>query len=77
MSKICKERVQGNEKMNLSCVLGHSILHYFCVLGIPYDHLYSAPCLACWALFGSLAPAMCNRTSCVQVHELPQSQVDR
>ena len=25
------------------------------------------------ALFGSLVPAMCNRTSCAQVHELPKS----
>ena len=44
-----------------------------CVLWITYDHLYYAPCLACWALFGSLVPAMSNRTSCAQVHELPQS----
>ena len=26
-----------------------------------------------FALFGSLVPTMCNRTSCAQVHELPQS----
>ena len=32
-----------------------------------------APCLACWALFGSLVPAMCNRQSCAQVHKFPQS----
>ena len=25
------------------------------------------------ALFGPLVPAMCNRTSCAQVHKLPQS----
>ena len=30
-------------------------------------------CFACWALFGSLVTAMCNRASCSQVHELPQS----
>ena len=30
-------------------------------------------CLACWALFVSLVPAMCNRTSSTQVHELPES----
>ena len=24
---------------------------------------------------GSLVPAMCNRTSCAHVHELPQSQI--
>ena len=43
-----------------------------CVSWITYDHLYYGPCLACWALFGSLLPAMCNRTSCAQFHELPQ-----
>ena len=32
-----------------------------------------APCLACWALFGSLVPAMRNRKSCAQVHKLPQN----
>ena len=40
-----------------------------CVSLITYDHLYYAPCLVCWALFGSLVPAMCNRPSCAQVHE--------
>ena len=40
---------------------------------ITYDHLYYAPCLACWALFGSLVPTMCNCPSCAQVHELPQN----
>ena len=45
----------------------------FCVSSITYDHLYYTPCLACWALFGPLVPAMCNRTSCAQVHELPQN----
>ena len=44
-----------------------------CASWITYDRLYYVPCLACWALFGSLVPAMCNRTSCAQVHELPQS----
>ena len=34
----------------------------------------SAPCLACWAPFGWLVPAMRNHTSCAQVHELPQSR---
>ena len=34
---------------------------------------YHAPCFACWALFGALVEAMCNRISCAQVHELPQS----
>ena len=33
----------------------------------------NAPCLACWALFGSLVPAVCNRTSFAQVHEVLQS----
>ena len=32
-----------------------------------------ALCLGCWALFGSLVSAMCNRTSCAQGHELPHS----
>ena len=32
-----------------------------------------APCLACWALFGSFVPAMCNHISCAQMHESPQS----
>ena len=30
-------------------------------------------CFACWALFDSLVTAMCNGTSCSQVHELQQS----
>ena len=29
--------------------------------------------LSLLALFGSLVTAMCNHTSCAQVHELPQS----
>ena len=37
------------------------------------DCLYYAPCLACWALFGSLVPAMCNRLLCTQMRESPQS----
>ena len=44
------------------------------VLWITYYHLYYAPCLACWALFGS--PAMCSHTSCTQVYDLPQSHCD-
>ena len=44
-----------------------------CVSWITYDHLYYAPCSACWALLGLLVPAMCNLTSCAQAHELPQS----
>ena len=44
-----------------------------CVPWIIYDHLHYAPFLACWALFGSLVPAMCNRISCAWVHELPQN----
>ena len=39
----------------------------------PIKHLYYALCLACWAFFGLLVQAMCNRTSCAQVHESPQS----
>ena len=44
-----------------------------CVLWITYDHLDYAPCSACWAVFASLVPAMCNCTWYAQVHELPQS----
>ena len=40
---------------------------------ITCDYLCYASCLACWALFGSLVPAMCNRSSCEQMYELPQS----
>ena len=47
-------------------------LSILCVV-ITYDYLYFVPCLACWALFGSLVPAMCNHTSCAQLHELSQS----
>ena len=36
------------------------------------SHLNYAPCLVCWVFFGSLAPAVCNRTSCAQVHVLTQ-----
>ena len=35
-----------------------------CALWITYDHLHCTPCLDTWAFFGSLAPEMCNRTSC-------------
>ena len=34
-----------------------------CVSWITYGHLYYTPCLTCWALFGSLVPAICNHTS--------------
>ena len=43
-----------------------------CVSWITYNHLYYAPSLACWALFGSLVPAICNSRSCTEVHGLPQ-----
>ena len=39
------------------------------VLWITYGHLLYAPFLAYWAFFGSLVPAMFNRTSYDQVHE--------
>ena len=39
---------------------------------IIYAILYDAPCLL--SPVGSLVPAMCNRTSCGQVHELPQNR---
>ena len=38
---------------------------------VTSNQIYYAPCLTCWALFGSLAPLMCNRASCVKLHELP------
>ena len=44
-----------------------------CVSWITYYHKHFAPCFACRALFGSLVPAMWNRTSRAEVHELPQS----
>lgn len=34
---------------------------------------YELPCLAFWALFGSLLPALCYYISYGQVHELPHS----
>ena len=46
---------------------------YFCeiwtlfVSWITYDNLYYARYFACWELFGSLVPAMCNLTLCAQV----------
>ena len=43
-----------------------------CLSWITYDHLYQATCLACWTLFSSLVPALRDRTSCAQVHELAQ-----
>ena len=60
----------------IACILHPSC---FCeiwalyVSWITYDHLYYAPCFACWVLFGSLVPTMCNCTSCTQVHELQQN----
>ena len=46
-----------------------------CVSWVTSDKFYYHPCLNCWALFGSLVPAMCNRTSCAQLHELPWSHL--
>ena len=43
------------------------------MLWITDDPLYYAPCLACCTRFGSLVPTRYNRTSYVQVYELPQS----
>ena len=34
---------------------------------VTYDNLYPAPCLVSRTIFGSLVPAMCNRTSWAQV----------
>ena len=53
-----------------------SVRFQHCVLWITYDYLYYAPYLACWDLLGTLVPAMCNRTSSAQVHELPQISWD-
>ena len=51
--------------------LRHMMFGY--TLLVPMNQWLSALCLAGWALFGSLVPAMCNSTSCAQVHELPQN----
>ena len=46
---------------------------------ITYDHLSThimlpaSELLSFWACFGLLVPAMCNHTSCAQVHVLPKS----
>ena len=37
---------------------------------VTFNQTCYAPSLTCWTFFGSLAPAMCNRISCAQVHEL-------
>ena len=34
---------------------------------------HEVPCLACWVLFCSIVPAICNRTSYAEVYELPQN----
>ena len=60
----------------IACILcpsSFSEIWALCVSWITNDHLHYAPSFACWAIFGSLVPAMCNHTSCGQVHELPQS----
>ena len=43
-----------------------------CVSWITYDYLYYALCLASWALFDSLVPAMSNCTSWAEIHEMQQ-----
>ena len=43
-----------------------------CVLWITDDHLYYPPSLDSRVLFCSLVPALWNRTSSAQVHDLPQ-----
>ena len=40
---------------------------------ITVFYAFLQTCFACWVFFGSLVPAICNCTSCAQVHELPQS----
>ena len=41
-----------------------------CMLWVIFNQFYYAPFLTCWALFDLLVPALCNRTSRAQVHEL-------
>ena len=49
-----------------SCPWAHDVqLHIagtkaLCMLWITYDHLCYVLCFACWALFGSLGPGLCN-----------------
>ena len=38
-------------------------LSTLCVVNHLNDHLYYAPCVACWVLLGFVLPAMCNRAS--------------
>ena len=67
---------RGHIVFMTTCILRPSCfceIWALCVSWIIYDHLYYAPSVSCRALFGSLVPAMSNRTSCAQVHELPQS----
>ena len=58
-------------RLHIAGTIGYSLLvpscfseiWALCVSWITYGHLYYTPCLTCWALFGSLVPAMCNHTS--------------
>ena len=46
-------------------------LSTLCVVDPLGSYVPHAPCVACWALFGSLIPAMCNQ-QCVTVHHVPR-----
>ena len=55
---------------------GHSIYVIMKMMWPPRSHngfAWQLMYLDCWALFGSLVLAMCNRTSCSKGHELPQN----
>ena len=70
-------RIGNNREGTLSVFLTTYILHITLILLLwdvstgTSNQIFYAPCLTCWALFGSLVPAMCNRASCAQVHDLP------
>ena len=51
-------------------------LSTLCFADLLFEDLYYSLYLVCCALFVSLLPAMCNRISCAQGHELPQSHCD-
>ena len=73
-----KHRVLRSHRSKMSNIWSNIHLSYFCEIWVlcVVDHLWplilrSLPSLLS-TLF-SLVPAMCNRTSCAQVHELPQT----
>ena len=75
-----KHRVLRSHRSKMNNIWSNIHLSYFCEIWVlcVVDHLWplilrSLPSLLS-TLF-SLVPAMCNRTSCAQVHELPQTIV--